>query len=189
MSANHEAPEGRARALRWAIWLPLALFVGFVALVMTGLLKPADRTVRSALVGKPMPSFDLPPALPGRPGLSSAELANGKVHLVNIFASWCIPCRVEAPQLAQLQRAGVEIEGISVRDSRENLEGFLATNGDPFDSIGADDDGQVQLALGSSGVPETYIVDGKGVIRYQHVGEIRPEQLDVILARIQEAGQ
>lgn len=176
------------KAPRWAIWLPLVLFVGFVALVMIGLFRPADRNVASALVGKAMPAFDLPPALPGRPGLDTKVLTNGKPHLVNIFASWCVPCRVEAPQLGKLARMGVPIEGISVRDSTENLQAFLAENGDPFQRIGADDDGKVQLALGSSGVPETYVVDGAGRIVYQHIGEIRPEHVDLLLAKLKEAG-
>lgn len=178
-----------AKAPRWAIWLPLALFLGFVALVIVGLYHPADRNVASALVGKSMPQFDLPAALPGRPGLDSKVLANGKPHLVNVFASWCIPCRVEAPQLGALAKAGVPIEGISVRDTTENLQSFLQTNGDPFQRIGADDDGKVQLALGSSGVPETYVVDGKGTIVYQHIGEIRPEHLGLLLDKLKEAGQ
>lgn len=177
------------KAPRWAIWLPLVVFVGFVALVLIGLLRPADRNVASALVGKQMPAFSLPPALPGRPGLDSTVLTNGKPHLVNIFASWCVPCRVEAPQLAALAQAGVPIEGISVRDTTENLQAFLQENGDPFQRIGADDDGKVQLALGSSGVPETYVIDGKGKIVYQHIGEIRPEQLDMLLGKLREAAQ
>ncbi|MBH0112950.1 DsbE family thiol:disulfide interchange protein [Novosphingobium sp. YJ-S2-02] len=181
--------DTRHRAPRWAIWLPLALFGLFTALVLVGLLRPADRTVVSALVGKPMPQFKLPAALPDRPGLDSADFAKGSPRLVNIFASWCIPCRVEAPQLGALAKAGVRIEGISVRDSTENLRAFLSQNGDPFAAIGADDDGQVQLALGSSGVPETYVVDGKGLIRYQHVGEIRPEDVPLILEKLKEAGQ
>ncbi|MEE4453494.1 DsbE family thiol:disulfide interchange protein [Novosphingobium resinovorum] len=183
---NH---NGTRRHARWAIWLPLALFLGFVALVMVGLYRPADRNVASQLVGKPMPRFDLPAALPGRPGLDSKVLANGKPHLVNIFASWCIPCRVEAPQLGALAKAGVPIEGISVRDTTENLHAFLEANGDPFQRVGADDDGKVQLALGSSGVPETYVVDGKGIIVYQHIGEIRPEHLGLLLEKLKEAGQ
>lgn len=174
---------------KWAIWLPLALFLGFVGLVLVGLLRPADRNVTSALVGKQMPAFSLPPALPARPGLDSKVLANGKPHLVNIFASWCVPCRIEAPQLAALARAGVPIEGISVRDTTENLQAFLAQNGDPYQRIGADDDGKVQLALGSSGVPETYVIDGKGRIVYQHIGEIRPEQIGMILGKLKEAGE
>ncbi|KHK91078.1 DsbE family thiol:disulfide interchange protein [Novosphingobium malaysiense] len=174
---------------RWVIWLPLALFLGFIALVLIGLLRPADRNVASALVGKPMPAFDLPPALPGRPGLNSKVLTNGTPHLVNIFASWCVPCRVEAPQLAALAEAGVPIEGISVRDSTENLQAFLDENGDPYQRIGADDDGKVQLSLGSSGVPETYVIDGKGKIVYQHIGEIRPEHLGLLLDRLKEASR
>ncbi len=179
----------RTKAPAWAIWLPLVLFVGFVALVTIGLYRPADRAVGSTLVGKPMPAFALPAALPDRPGLRSADIASGKPHLVNIFASWCIPCRVEAPQLGALARAGVAIEGISVRDSSEALNGFLKENGDPYQRIGADDDGKVQLALGSSGVPETYVIDGKGVIRYQHIGEIRPEHVPMILEKLREASQ
>lgn len=182
-----DAPKPPQAPRRWAIWLPLALFLGFVALVMIGLYRPADRNVASQLVGKPMPQFDLPPALAGRPGLDSKVLANGKPHLVNVFASWCVPCRVEAPQLGELARAGIPIEGISVRDTPENLQGFLEANGDPFQRIGADDDGKVQLALGSSGVPETYVVDGKGRIVYQHIGEIRPEHLGLLLDKLKEA--
>jgi cytochrome c biogenesis protein CcmG/thiol:disulfide interchange protein DsbE len=173
----------------WAIWLPLILFAAFVGLVLIGLLRPADRNVASTLIGKPMPEFQLPPALPGRPGLDSKAIANGQPHLVNIFASWCAPCRVEAPQLAALARAGVPIEGISVRDTTEALQGFLAENGDPYQRIGADDDGKVQLALGSSGVPETYVIDGRGVIRYQHIGEIRPEHIPMLLDKLKEASR
>ncbi|MCT2400571.1 DsbE family thiol:disulfide interchange protein [Novosphingobium mangrovi (ex Huang et al. 2023)] len=180
-------PEATSRPSAWVIWLPLALFLGFVALVLIGLLRPADRNVASALVGKPMPQFDLPPALPGRPGLDSKVLTNGKPHLVNIFASWCVPCRIEAPQLGALARAGIPVEGISVRDSTENLQNFLSENGDPYQRIGADDDGKVQLALGSSGVPETYVVDGKGTIVYQHIGEIRPEHIGLLLDKLKEA--
>lgn len=188
MSAE-SSPEEKPRAPRWAIWLPLVLFVGFVALVAIQLRNPADTNVASTLIGKPMPAFSLPPALPGRPGLDSKAFADGKPHLVNIFASWCIPCGVEAPQLAALSKAGVPIEGISVRDRTEDLQAFLKLNGDPYNRIGADDDGKVQLALGSSGVPETYVIDGKGVIRYQHIGEIRADQVPMILGKLTEAAQ
>lgn len=180
-----EMPKPR----RWAMWLPLGIFAAFVVLVLVGLYRPAPREVASTLIGKPMPAFDLPPALPGRPGLSSKSFAQGEPRLVNIFASWCIPCRIEAPQLEALARAGVAVEGISVRDTTEDLEGFLRENGDPYQRIGADDDGKVQLALGSSGVPETYVIDGKGIIRYQHIGEIRADQLSLIMEKLKEAGQ
>jgi len=109
--------------------------------------------------------------------------------VLNIFASWCIPCAAEAPHLAALAAAGVEIHGVAVRDRKDDLAGFLARNGNPYARIGADDRSVVQLALGSSGVPETYVIDAAGVIRYQHIGDLRSEDLPVILARLREAGQ
>lgn len=186
---SNPATDTARKGPRWAIWLPLGLFLAFVALVMLGLFRPADRQVASTLIDKPLPAFNLPPALPEYPGLASATFGKGKPRLLNIFASWCVPCRVEAPQLAELARQGVPIEAISVRDRPEDLRGFLAANGNPFRSIGADDDGKIQLALGSSGVPETYVVDGRGMIRYQHIGEIRDEHIPLILEKLKEAAQ
>jgi cytochrome c biogenesis protein CcmG, thiol:disulfide interchange protein DsbE len=174
---------------RWALWLPLALFAGFVVLVMIGLLRPADRNVASAMIGKPLPAFQLRPAIPERPGLNSADMAGGKPRLLNIFASWCIPCALEAPQLERLKAAGVAIDGIAIRDRPEDVAAFLARNGNPFSRIGADDVSAVQLSLGSSGVPETFVIDGAGRIRYQHLGEIRPEHVPLILEKLKEAGQ
>lgn len=174
---------------RWTMWLPLALFAGFVVLVMLGLFRPASRDVESAMIGKPLPAFALPPAADDRPGLSSADFANGKPRLLNIFASWCIPCATEAPQLAALAGAGVEVHGIAIRDRKEDVAAFLARHGNPFSRIGADDVSAVQLSLGSSGVPESFVIDGKGVIRYQHIGEIRPEHVPLLLRKLKEAGQ
>lgn len=177
------------RPSRWALWLPLGLFALFGGLVLVSLLRPADRNVESAMIGKPLPQFALRPAIAGRPGLSTADMATGRPRLVNIFASWCIPCAVEAPQLDQLARQGVPIDGIAIRDRPEDVTAFLARNGNPFQRIGADDVSAVQLAIGSSGVPETFVIDGKGVIRYQHIGEIRPEHLPLILEKLKEADQ
>ncbi len=183
-SASEPQPAG----FRWALWLPLALFIAFVALVFYGLVRPADRTIESALIGKPVPAFDLKPAIAARPGLSSAVYQGGKPRLLNIFASWCIPCAVEAPQLDELGKQGVAIDGIAIRDRSEDVSAFLQKNGNPFARIGADNVSAVQLALGSSGVPETFVIDGKGVIRYQHVGVIRPEHVPLILRELKEAG-
>lgn len=181
------APE--VKPARWAMWLPLALFVGFALLFLSGLLHPADRDVKSAMVGKPLPAFDLPAAVAERPGLSSKDMQGGQPRLLNIFASWCVPCAAEAPVLAQLKAAGVEIDGVAIRDHRDDLNAFLARNGNPFARIGADDVSAIQFAIGSSGVPESFVIDGKGVIRYQHIGEIRPEQVPMILQKLQEAQQ
>ncbi len=179
---------GEARPARWALWLPLAIFAGFFVLVLIGLLRPADREVASAMIGKPLPQFSLRPAVESRPGLARTDFVSGKPKLLNVFASWCIPCAVESPQLAKLATSGVEIDGIAIRDRREDVDAFLARNGNPFTRIGADDVSAVQLGIGSSGVPETFVVDGKGVIRYQHIGEIRADQVTLILEKLKEAG-
>jgi len=173
-------------------WLPLALFGGFVALLVYGLVRPENREVESAMIGKPLPAFSLRAAVPERPGLASGDMTGaiqggGRPRLLNIFASWCIPCAVEAPQLDALAKQGVEIDGVAIRDRQEDVAAFLARNGNPFTRIGADDVSAVQLAIGSSGVPETFVVDARGVIRYQHIGEIRPEHVPLILAKLKEA--
>ena len=124
-----------------------------------------------------------------QPGTATADFRDGKTRMLNVFASWCVPCAVEAPQLAALKQAGVEIHGVAVRDKREDLERFLARHGNPFARIGADEVSKVQFALGSSGYPESFIVDGRGVIRYQHIGEIRPDQVEMILTKLKEAEQ
>lgn len=183
------APEPPRKGSSWAVWLPALLFAVFLAVVAVNLRNPAERVVRSALIGKPLPEFALQPAVPAQPGLVRADFADGKVRLLNIFASWCVPCAVEAPQLAQIKSAGVDIVGVAIRDRPDELQAFLARHGNPFSRIGADNVSAIQFALGSSGVPESFVIDGKGVIRYQHIGEIRPEHVPVILRQIEEAGQ
>jgi cytochrome c biogenesis protein CcmG/thiol:disulfide interchange protein DsbE len=174
---------------RWILWVPLGLFAVFLAVVAAGLYAPAERTIPSQLIGQPVPPFALEPALPGRSGLSDGSLRRGQARVVNIFASWCIPCRVEAPQLAALAGRGIPIDGIAVRDRPRDLVGFLATYGDPFRSIGADNDRQAQLALGSAGVPETFVIDGSGIIRHQHIGAINPQDMGAIIAAYEEAAR
>jgi len=171
------------------LWLPLALFAGFFVLVMTGLLSPADRNVASTMIGKPLPQFDLRPAVPDRPGIATAQLADGKPRLLNVFASWCIPCIAEAPQLEAWARQGVPIDGIAIRDRTEDVQRFLSANGNPYKRIGADDLSAVQLSIGSSGVPETFVIDGKGIIRHQHIGDIRAEDIPKLIEKLREAGQ
>jgi cytochrome c biogenesis protein CcmG/thiol:disulfide interchange protein DsbE len=174
---------------RWILWAPLALFAVFLAIVAAGLYAPSDRTIPSQLIGQPVPSFALEPALPGRSGLSDRTLRRGRARIVNIFASWCIPCRAEAPQLGALARRGIPIDGIAVRDRPQDLAGFLAAYGDPFRSIGADNDRLAQLALGSAGVPETFVIDGNGIIRHQHIGAVNPQDMGAIIAAYEEASR
>lgn len=181
--------EASPKTTRWALWLPLALFAGFVVLVMIGLLRPADRAVESKMVGKPLPEFNLKQVVADRPALSRADMIGGKPRLLNVFASWCVPCIAEAPVLARLNDAGVEIVGVAIRDHPADVARFLARNGNPYTRIGADDISAIQFALGSSGVPESFIIDTRGVIRYQHIGEIREEDVAMILQRLAEAEQ
>lgn len=169
---------------RLLIWAPLALFVVFFVVFAGGLISPESKTIPSRMIGKPMPQFALGPGVDGKPGVTSAELANGKPHLVNVFASWCVPCVAEAPQLEQLAGAGVPIYGIAIRDRPEDLARFLMRNGDPYRAIGGDPNSSVQIALGSAGVPETFVVDGKGIIRHQHIGQIMPEDLPALMAAV-----
>jgi cytochrome c biogenesis protein CcmG/thiol:disulfide interchange protein DsbE len=173
---------------RLILWLPLLVFVAFLATVAYRLYAPSDAVIHSRLIGSPVPKFALPAAIPGKPGLDSASLAQGEPRIVNIFASWCIPCIAEAPQLIEIARRGVPIDAIAIRDTPDDIADFLARHGDPYRRIALDKNSAVQLALGSSGVPETFIVDGKGIIRHQHIGDIRPENVDEIL-RLYEAAR
>ena len=166
---------------RWLRFLPLLVLAAFVAAVIWRLDRPAEEQIPSQLVGQPVPSFALAPAMPGKAGLLSAELAKGRPRMINVFASWCVPCITEAPLLMELKRQGVAIDAIAVRDRPEDVAAFLARHGDPFQAIGSDPESRVQLALGSSGVPESFIVDGHGIIRYQHMGPIEPGDLPEIL--------
>lgn len=174
---------------RWALWLPLGLFAVFASLVLVGLLRPADRAVKSAMIGRPLPQFALAAATSMQPGVARADLADGKPHLLNIFASWCVPCAVEAPQLRALRARGIDVIGVAIRDKPEDLARFFAANGNPFSRVGADNVSAIQFALGSSGVPESFVIDGRGIIRYQHIGDIRADQVAMIAARVAEAGQ
>lgn len=185
------APLQPARSMtyarRLALLAPLVLFAAFLIVVIYGLKHDPKTVVRSALIGHPVPVFDLPGYDATHPGLSSADLAHGNVTLVNVFASWCLPCRVESPQLKALADRGVVVHAIAIRDTPADLAVFFRNYGNAFRRIGLDDAGKIQIALGSSGVPETFVIDGRGIVRYQHVGEIRADQLPDLLAEIGKA--
>jgi len=172
---------------RLLLWAPLAVFAVFLAVVAVRLGSGRDDTVRSGLVGRPLPQFSLAAAAPGKPGLSSADFMKGEPRLLNVFASWCVPCRVEAPQLEELRRRGLPIDAVAVRDRPQDVAEFLKRHGDPFERVGGDPDRGVQLALGSSGVPETFVIDGRGIIRHQHIGVINPDDLQKIVAAYEAA--
>lgn len=171
---------------RWLLFAPLAIVSLLFGMFVYRLSAPEDRLIESQWINRPMPVFDLPPATDGVQGLKSSDLADGQPRLVNIFASWCIPCKAEAPQLDALAKSGVLIEGIAIRDRPEDVAAFLSETGNPFTRIGSDMQSSVQIALGSSGVPETFIIDGKGVIREQIQGIITPEMVPEIQRKLAE---
>ena len=174
--------------MTWLRWIMLALAAGLFGLFAYQLSRPKDEFIHSAMIGEQIPPFDLPAAVADRPGLSSENLADGQPKLLNVFASWCVPCAAEAPNLARLEAAGANIVAVAIRDRPEDVARFLEAYGNPFSRIGKDDISAVQLSIGSSGVPETFVIDGKGVIRYQHMGDIRDEHVPVLLAELREAG-
>ena len=172
--------------MSWRLWVPLFAFALFVGLAAYQLTQPKDDFVESRMVGEELPYFDLPPAMEGVEGVSNATFADGKPRLLNIWASWCLPCIAEAPHLESLKEQGAEIVGVAIRDRPDDIARFLARHGNPYSRIGRDDLSEVQLAIGSSGVPETFVIDGKGVIRYQHIGDIRADDVPVLLAELEK---
>ncbi len=172
---------------KWLRFLPVVLVALIVGAMVWRLANPPDPTVQSQLIGKPVPNFEARQALPGKPALASADLADGEAKLVNFFASWCVPCIAEAPVLMELQKRGIRIVGIAVRDRPEDLAQFLGQHGDPFERIAPDPQSQLQFAFGSAGVPETFLVDGRGIVRMEHVGPIASSDIPDIIRAVESA--
>jgi len=168
---------------RLLFWGPLALFAFVGALVGTGLIKPADRSP-TTMAAKPLPALALPALLPTKPGIARTSYGGGKVRVINLFASWCVPCVAEAPQLARLKAAGVPVDGIATGDTADAVKAFLAAHGDPYERIGDDPRRQAMKALGASGVPETLVIDGAGRIVRDYASNLQPDQVDAIIALI-----
>lgn len=158
--------------------LPLLLLVGLVAVFALNMDRDPS-LVRSVLINKPAPTFALPAvAGTGVDGFDTAAL-QGEVTVVNVFASWCIPCREEHPLLERLKaETGVRIFGINQKDAPENAAAFLTELGNPYQRIGGDTDNRVSIDWGVYGVPETFVVNAAGVITFKHVGPISPQSLD-----------
>lgn len=167
---------------------PLLVLVALVAVFAMNIDRDPS-LVRSVLIDKPAPQLVLRPVEGlGLPGLDNS-LLRGQVSFVNVFASWCVPCRQEHPFLMQLA-AEVEVQmlGINQKDAPENAAKFLADLGNPYDAVGGDDNGRVSIDWGVYGVPESFVVDARGVITYKHVGPISAESYPDLLAAIEKAG-
>ena len=179
------APEAPSRRRWWVFLVPLIVAAALGAMFAVGL-NHDPAVLPSALLNKPAPAFTLPP-LPGadRPGLSRADLG-GKPMLVNVFASWCVPCRVEQPMLERLAAQGVTIMGIDYKDRPQDVKDWLGEMGNPFTRIGSDADGRVAIDWGVYGVPETYVIDRAGTIVYKFVGPLQARDLDRTLLPLLE---
>jgi cytochrome c biogenesis protein CcmG/thiol:disulfide interchange protein DsbE len=183
-SDNEPAHVGRRRLI---VLAPLAVFFGLVMLFVIRLFAGDPSRIPSALIGHPAPQTTLPPVAgldrDGKPvpGLDPANF-KGAVTVVNVWASWCVPCHDEAPILMQLaQDARLHIVGINYKDEPENARRFLGRHGDPFAAAGADPNGRAAIEWGVYGVPETFIVGRDGRIAYKLVGPITPENLDTVI--------
>ena len=168
--------------------LPLVALIALVAVFAVSLNRDPS-LVPSVLIDKPAPAFAMPEVAGlGVPGFDTAALG-GDVTVVNVFASWCVPCRVEHPLLTALKsEAAVRLYGINQKDAPENAAAFLRELGNPYDAVGADSNGRVSIDWGVYGVPETFVVDAGGVIRYKHIGPLSPNAIrDGLLPAIARA--
>lgn len=167
---SDEAPDtARAFGSRLLAMIPIVIAALLGVAFYWGLWNKDDRLL-STLLGRPVPDFALPPIEGRDDGLSSEDL-RGEVSIVNVWASWCVPCRVEMPLLVELAGIGtVPIHGINHKDAPGAAFGFLAEFGDPYTRIGADRNGRVSIDWGVYGLPETFVIDAEGRIAYKHVG-------------------
>jgi cytochrome c biogenesis protein CcmG, thiol:disulfide interchange protein DsbE len=144
--------------------------------------------VAALMIDREAPLFSLPPVEGRSQGLATPDL-KGRASLVNVFASWCVPCRAEHPMLMRLAREGVPVYGINIKDKPADMKAFLDELGNPFARIGADSDGRASLAWGVYGYPESFVVDAQGRIRYKQPGPITPADLqDRILPILRSLG-
>jgi cytochrome c biogenesis protein CcmG, thiol:disulfide interchange protein DsbE len=184
VAANGSAAIRRRRIV---VLIPLALFLGLVLLFLFRLGAGDPSLIPSALIGQPVPQTDLPP-IAGLdrdgapvPGIDPASF-RGAVTVVNVWASWCVPCHDEAPLLLELSRDNrLRVVGINYKDQPDNARRFLGRYGNPFAAAGADENGRAAIEWGVYGVPETFVVGRDGRIAYKLVGPITPENFDSML--------
>jgi cytochrome c biogenesis protein CcmG/thiol:disulfide interchange protein DsbE len=194
MSTTEPKRTGGGR-LRLALLVPLGLFLALAAIFLMRLVSGGDpESIPSALIGHPAPDFDLPPLQDlvangaAMPGLKRADLL-GRVTIVNIFASWCGPCRLEHPLLAEI--AGdkrIRLVGINYKDEAENARSFLGEFGNPYAAVGVDEKGRASIDWGVYGVPETFIVGTDGTILYKFIGPLVEDSFKAIfLPQVEKA--
>ena len=158
-------------SIPWLVLIPPAAFAGLAALFLTGMYREDPNALPSTLVGNPAPELVVT-ALPTAPEIPEGILTNGEVTLVNYWASWCAPCRLEHAQLMQLDGEGLSIVGVNYKDDTAKALDFLNELGDPYEGIGADRSGRTAIDWGVYGVPETFVVDGNGIVVLRFAGPV-----------------
>jgi cytochrome c biogenesis protein CcmG/thiol:disulfide interchange protein DsbE len=171
--------------------VPVAFFLVLAILFFHGLNGPPPDALPSALIDRPAPAVKLPPLDRAAKAFTSEDLKAGHVTVVNVWASWCVPCRAEAPALAAISRSGsAELYGIVYEDRPDAARAFLKDMGDPFARVDLDRDGRAGIAWGIYGVPETFVVDGKGIVRLRYAGPVLADTLaKVIMPAIANANR
>ncbi|HWA69209.1 MAG TPA: DsbE family thiol:disulfide interchange protein [Rhizomicrobium sp.] len=174
---------------RWIFILPVAAFAVLAFFLFKSLWAPPPSIIPSALLDKPAPRLTLPALDARSTAFTPADLTAGHVSVINVFASWCAPCRTETSPLAALsQLSGVALYGLVQKDKPEAARAFLDELGNPFAKIARDDDGRASIEWGVYGVPETYVVDGKGIVRFKYVGPLNDQVLqDQVLPAVKAA--
>jgi len=168
-------------AVRPIAFLPVVIFVALAGAFGIRLLMidkghaPSD--IPSVMVDKPAPQFDLPPLYEDKPGFKTADF-QGKVTLVNFFASWCVPCRAEHQYLSSITGKGFVLMGVNYKDKPEDAKAWLARLGNPYDVLVADRNGDTGIDFGVYGVPESYLIDKQGRIRFKQTGPFTPETIE-----------
>ena len=159
-------------------FLPIAAFIALAAVMAWGLLIREDRdALPSAFLDRPAPEFSLPRLLTAET-LDVDNLKGDGPVVVNFWASWCAPCRIEHPELVRLARDGVRVIGINYKNEPEKARAFLTKLGNPFQAVGVDESGRTGIDFGVAALPETFVLDAQGTIVYKHVGPINPGELD-----------
>jgi cytochrome c biogenesis protein CcmG, thiol:disulfide interchange protein DsbE len=188
-------PDSRPRR-RWGVILPFALFIGLAGLFWYALETGDPSKLPSALIGKPVPQFSLPPleGLKSEGGaeiesFGASDLVQGDPTIVNVFASWCVPCLEEHPLLMALAaEPGIRIYAINYKDDPASARRFLGRYGNPFSRVGTDTTGRTAIDFGVYGVPETFVISGDGKIAYRHVGPLTEEAITTKILPLMRPG-
>ena len=184
MTSELNQPRSRRS---WLLALPLLVFCGLAVMFWFGLREGDPSRIPSALIGHPAPLTPLPPVAElardgvSVPGLDPAAFKQ-RVTVVNVWASWCVPCHDEAPLLMRLaQDRRIQLVGINYKDAPDNARRFLGRYGNPFMAVGSDGNGRAAIDWGVYGVPETFVIDRKGTIAFKLIGPITPDNLETVL--------